>query len=100
MIILEVKWVDSVILDSGSWIDSDEIAKVLLDDTALHHRTVGFKIAESDEILIIAGSHNYDQKEQSEHRYCGVVVIPKVAILDKNVIATREFESEKGIANG
>lgn len=74
--VVRVDWVDSMILDHGEWLDVSDTKGAMMKAEMTHH-TVGFLIRENSVALAVASSVN-----RSGDRACGVVVIPKSAVLD------------------
>ena len=72
---VRVDWVDSMILDLGDWMDVSDTKGAMMQAGMTHH-TVGFLVRENSVALAVASSVN-----RSGDRACGVVVIPKSAVL-------------------
>jgi hypothetical protein len=84
--IIEVKWIDSLILQHGEWMDRDDLD---LSNENMRHSSVGYLVAESDDAICLASSHN-DQPEEPINRISGGVVIPKVAIIETIVLREKQ----------
>jgi len=85
--LVEILWVDSLVINHGEWCDWEETDDCLNKDSMLH-RSAGYVIKESDDALVMALSINYDQssvEEDSDRRYACTCVIPKRAILERTV---------------
>jgi hypothetical protein len=76
-----VEWVDSTGLDSGGWMDADDIAENLSID-AMRHESVGYLVEESEDAIALAGSRNlsHDAVEHRNTKLGNVGVIPRAAI--------------------
>jgi hypothetical protein len=87
--IIEVKWIDSLVLEHGEWMDRDNLD---LSNENMLHSSVGYLVAESDVAICLASSHN-DQPHEPINRISGGVVIPKVAITNTNVLREKTDDS-------
>jgi hypothetical protein len=74
LVIVEVEWVDSMILDHGEWLDSDDVDDAMSKE-GMTHKTVGYQIKENDHSILVASSVGQSDRIQ------GAIVIPKVSIL-------------------
>lgn len=72
--IVEVEWVDSMILDHGEWLDADDVDEAMTLE-GMTHRTVGYQVKENDHSILVASSRGQNDRIQ------GAIVIPKTAIL-------------------
>lgn len=84
--VVEVTWLDSVMLQHGEWMDIDEL-RDNLDEGQLLHKTVGYLLGES-EVAIALGHSINAQDDIPTNRVAGGMVIPKSAI--KNIETFRE----------
>lgn len=72
---IEVVWVDSMVLNDGMWDRREEYEKAL-EPKNMKHYSCGFLYAENDDALLLAGSY-YPPTGAA----CSVALIPKVAII-------------------
>lgn len=71
--LVEVEWLDS--MTDGGWISKDDaIARATKD--AMLHRSVGYLIHETDDMILLAGS-----RDEYCDQLCGTMQIPRVAVL-------------------
>lgn len=82
--IVEVTWVDSLILNHGEWMDITDLRNNLGAADMLH-KTVGYLVAESDDAVALCISINA-QEGIPTSRVSGGMVIPKSAIKETTVL--------------
>jgi hypothetical protein len=76
-----VRWVDSMLLDEGSWVDVGELLSIGKND--IEHTTIGFVLRDDDLGLVLASSLSPDEK-----RACGGLFIPREAIRSTTGVPT------------
>jgi len=87
--IVLVRWVDSMTLELGGWMDADEVPECLTVD-AMVHESVGYLIADSADAIALAGSRNAsDDAYHRNTRYSNVGTIPRRAIIGRPVKLAR-----------
>lgn len=86
--IVEVVWVDSVILNQGEWTDLHEIKDAMKPKNHLH-RSVGYLVGENKHAICLGSSIN-NQPDNLGTRVAGGMVIPKSAIIETIVHQTKE----------
>ena len=69
---VEVRWVDSMVLENGTWQTREELEKAF---GKMEHRSCGFLYAEREEAIILALSI-YEPTGAAQ----GATLIPRVAI--------------------
>ena len=77
MRMVQVKWLDSMMLNYGEWDDRSEHEAAMSLEEMTHH-SCGYLFSESDEALIVAHSV-YENPDTA--RAAGAVVIPRRAVL-------------------
>lgn len=87
--IVEVEWVDSMILNHGEWMDLDEVDESL-SEKSMYHKSVGYLARESDVAIAVCISINAQDDMQSR-RISGGMVIPKAAI--KSMVVLKDNSS-------
>ena len=83
-----VRWLDSAQLENGDWVTIERITEALND--GFLQRSIGFLIAENDEVLVIARS--VSEWRESMEKLEGVLAIPKAAITEKKLYSATQFE--------
>jgi hypothetical protein len=80
--IVLVHWVDSMTLESGGWMDVDDVA-VNVELDAMRHESVGYLIRETKAGLALADGRNASLEDGDHNgtKVSGVVVIPRAALL-------------------
>lgn len=73
MRIVEVEWLDSV--SEGRWHPKDDAIREATRDVMLH-RSVGYLVHETDELILLAGSRGEDGANVAD-----TMQIPRVAVL-------------------
>lgn len=84
--IVEVVWLDSLILNHGEWMDLDDLLADLKEESMVHN-TVGYLLADTDVAIAIGLSINA-QYDMPTNRVSGGMIIPKSAI--KSMTTLRE----------
>lgn len=92
--VVEITWIDSVVLEHGEWMDIAEILESL-QKPALLHKTVGYLICENDVAIAIGQSINA-QYDAPSSRVSGAMVIPNSAILESVVLRAKVMSGGEG----
>lgn len=77
MRMVQVKWLDSMMLNYGEWADREDHESAMYVEEMTHH-SCGYLFSESDEALIVA--HSVYENPDTD-RAAGAVVIPRRAVL-------------------
>jgi hypothetical protein len=80
--IVLVHWVDSMTLESGGWMDVDDV-EVNVELDAMRQESVGYLVRETKAGLALADSRNASLEDDDHNgsKVGGVTVIPRVALL-------------------
>lgn len=84
MKIVEIIWIDSLMLNSGEWIDTAEALESMKFEN-MRHKTVGYLVAQNEYAVCIATSVN-DMETEKGTRASGCTVIPLSAITKRTVL--------------
>jgi hypothetical protein len=80
---VRVSWLDSMTLDEGGWLDVGDVTdEDALTASGIRHESVGYLVAESDDVVAIAGARNDGDGPNHNTRVAGVILIPRCAIID------------------
>jgi hypothetical protein len=85
-----VEWVDSCVLDSGGWMDADDVVVNVATD-AMRQESVGYLVEDNAAGVALAGSRNLSE-DAVEHRNTklgNVGTIPRAAILSIRYLGVR-----------
>lgn len=87
MRLVEVEWVDSMMLNYGEWGDREDHEAAF---DAMTHRSCGYLFSENDKGIILALTV-YEQEGDLPARAAGAMLIPRGAILStKDLLPSRE----------
>ena len=80
--IVLVHWLDSVSLESGAWMDAEDV-EVNLDADAMRQESVGYLVGESKDAIALAAGRNasVDDPDHNGTKIGDVMTIPKCALL-------------------
>lgn len=86
--IVEVAWVDSLVINHGEWMDLadfiDDFDPKKADDS-MRHVSIGYLVYENTKAIGLATSLN-DQPDSQAQRISGGMVIPRPSVLDITVL--------------
>jgi len=96
-----VRWVDSMGLESGGWMDADDVAVNLVED-ALRQESIGYLVGDGDVAIALAGSRNLsdDDHDHRNTKLGNVIVIPRCAITHGPVALRISEAGGRGLRTG
>lgn len=87
MKMVEVEWLDSVVLWDGAWAVREDI-EAEIDAPTMTQRTVGYVLRRDKLALVLAQSMQMDDDcSEDRRRFAGVLLIPAKAVLSVNPVS-------------